>query len=193
MGGVAFIGIVYLLIAALKELVSKESRLVVFKHTLRVITTMFVVFALSSLGKSAATQGVIIIDRKDSGASYTYAVPGYSSTNGKVDCSAASNVANCNASSSTVSTPSQQLTYQVRGATLSLRLSDGRIAIVNCNAKVNWTEMNTNTYRSCRIPLVDKVEAEFDGDKVKLKWSVSIDGKKLQSETYKILAVLDKP
>jgi hypothetical protein len=71
MGGVAFIGIVYLLIAALKELVSKESRFVVLKHTLRVITTMFVVFALSSLGKSATTQEVIIIDRKDSGASYT--------------------------------------------------------------------------------------------------------------------------
>jgi len=40
--------------------------------------------------------------------------------------------------------------------------------------------------------LVNNIEAEFDGDKAKLKWSVSIDGKKMQSETYTILAVLDK-
>jgi hypothetical protein len=37
------------------------------------------------------------------------------------------------------------------------------------------------------------VGREFNGDKAKLKWSVSIDGRKLQSETYKVLAVLDKP
>ena len=47
--------------------------------------------------------------------------------------------------------------------------------------------------RSCKIPLVNNIQAEFDGDKAKLKWSVSIDGKKLASETYKILAVIDKP
>jgi hypothetical protein len=40
------------------------------------------------------------------------------------------------------------------------------------------------------MPLVDDVQAEFDGDKAKLKWPVSLDGKKLESETYKILAVL---
>jgi hypothetical protein len=163
------------------------------KTALRVIPAMFALFALRSLGKPASTQEVTIIDRQDAGASYTYVVPGYSNTSARVDCSASANTANCNGSSATVSTTAQQFSYQVRGATLSLRLPDGRIAVVNCNAKVNWTEMNTNTYRSCRIPLVDKVQAEFDGDKAKLKWSVSIDGKKLQSETYKILAVLDKP
>ena len=30
------------------------------------------------------------------------------------------------------------------------------------------------------------------GDKAKLNWPVSIDGKKMESETYKILAVLAK-
>jgi hypothetical protein len=34
---------------------------------------------------------------------------------------------------------------------------------------------------------------EFDGDKAKLKWPVSLDGKKNESETYKILAVVSKP
>jgi hypothetical protein len=82
----------------------------------------------------------------------------------------------------------------VQGATLSLQLPDGRIAVVNCKGKFNWSDWsNPNMYRSCRVPLVADVQAEFDGDKAKLKWSVSIDGKKMESETYKILAVLDKP
>jgi hypothetical protein len=34
---------------------------------------------------------------------------------------------------------------------------------------------------------------EFSEDKAKLKWPVSIDGKKIESETYKILGILDKP
>jgi hypothetical protein len=35
--------------------------------------------------------------------------------------------------------------------------------------------------------------AEFHGDKAKLIWPVSLDRKKMQSETYKVLAILDKP
>jgi hypothetical protein len=47
-------------------------------------------------------------------------------------------------------------------------------------------------HRSCRIPLIENISAEFKGDKAKLIWIVSLDGKKMQSETYKVLAVLDK-
>jgi hypothetical protein len=43
------------------------------------------------------------------------------------------------------------------------------------------------------MPIVDDIQAEFDGGKAKLTWPVSIDGKKMASETYKILGVLDKP
>lgn len=46
--------------------------------------------------------------------------------------------------------------------------------------------------RSCRIPLVSDIEAEFSGDKAKLFWPVSIDGKKFASETHKVLAIHDK-
>jgi hypothetical protein len=42
------------------------------------------------------------------------------------------------------------------------------------------------------MPLVDDVQAEFKGKDAKLIWTTSIDGKKFDSETYKILAVLDK-
>jgi hypothetical protein len=70
---------------------------------------------------------------------------------------------------------------------------DGRVAVVNCASKANWTDWSTmNAYRSCRVPLVNNIRAEFDGDRAKLKWSVSLDGKKMESETYKILAVLEK-
>jgi len=40
---------------------------------------------------------------------------------------------------------------------------------------------------------VADIDADFHGDKAKLEWVVSLDGKKTQSETYKVLAVLDKP
>jgi hypothetical protein len=43
------------------------------------------------------------------------------------------------------------------------------------------------------MPLVDNILAEFHGDKAKLIWPVSLDGKKMQSDTYKVLAILDKP
>jgi hypothetical protein len=40
---------------------------------------------------------------------------------------------------------------------------------------------------------MDSIQAEFNSDNAKLIWPVSLDGKKMQSETYKILAILDKP
>jgi hypothetical protein len=45
--------------------------------------------------------------------------------------------------------------------------------------------------RDCRMPLVKDIQVEFKGKNAKLIWPVSIDGKKLESETYKILAVLE--
>jgi hypothetical protein len=41
--------------------------------------------------------------------------------------------------------------------------------------------------------LVDAIQADLYGDDAKLEWNVSLDGKKMQSETYKIIAILDKP
>ena len=42
------------------------------------------------------------------------------------------------------------------------------------------------------MPLVNDIQAEFDGDNAKLRWPVSLDGRKTKSETYKILAVLNE-
>ena len=66
--------------------------------------------------------------------------------------------------------------------------------IVNCESKFAERMAGPEgNHRSCRIPLVENIQAEFHGDKAKLEWVVSLDGKKMQSETYKVLAILDKP
>ena len=66
-----------------------------------------------------------------------------------------------------------------------------RIAVVNCESKYAIKGDHVNR-RSCRIPLTNEIEAEFDGSDAKLQWTVSVDGKKAESETYKVLGVFDK-
>ena len=84
-------------------------------------------------------------------------------------------------------------TFTVHGATFTLLLPDGRLAIVNCESKfAEHMAGRAGNVRSC-TPLVDDIQVDFNGDKAKLIWPVSLDGKKMQSETYKILGVLDKP
>jgi len=84
--------------------------------------------------------------------------------------------------------------FKVHGATFTLQFPDGRLAIVNCESKfVERMAGPVGNRRSCRTPLVDTIQAAFNGSNVKLIWPVSLDGKKMQSETYKILGILDKP
>jgi hypothetical protein len=80
-------------------------------------------------------------------------------------------------------------TLQLRGATLTLELPDGRAAVVNCESKFKERFAGPGNKRSCRVPLVDELQVEFKGDNAKLFWSVSLDGSKTQSETYKIVAI----
>jgi hypothetical protein len=85
-------------------------------------------------------------------------------------------------------------TFKVHGATFTLQLPDGRLAIVNCESKfAEHMAGHAGNRRSCRVPVVDNIQADFKGGNAKLIWPVSLDGKKLESETYKILGVLDKP
>ena len=84
--------------------------------------------------------------------------------------------------------------FKVHGATFTLQLPDGRLAIVNCESKfAEHMAGRVGNRRSCRAPLVDSIQADFHGDNAKLIWPVSLDDKKIQSETYKILGILDKP
>lgn len=140
---------------------------------------------------------VKIVNRQDNETEYTYVVPGYTTANSNtsVNCFGDVNNVNCNGTTRTTgsSAPAQQVSYRVRGATFSLQLPDGRVAVVNCESKFaeHFAGPKGNR-RSCRMPLVDDIQAEFKGDKAKLEWPVSLDGKKMETETYKILAVLPK-
>ena len=84
--------------------------------------------------------------------------------------------------------------FKVHGATFTLQLPDGRLAIVNCESKfAEHMAGRVGNRRSCRTPLVESIQADFKRDNAKLIWPVSLDGKKMQSETYKILDILEKP
>jgi len=144
---------------------------------------------------SAQKLDVKIIDRQDNQTEYTYVVPTHftSQANSNLNCDTLGDNTNCGGTTTTTgtSTPAHQVSYHVRGATFTLLLPDGRAAVVNCESKYAPKGDSINR-RDCRMPLVDNITAEFKGDKAKLIWVVSLDGKKTQSETYKVLAVLDK-
>jgi hypothetical protein len=150
---------------------------------------------LLCVGTAAAQMFTVhVVDRRDSETDYSYVVPGHftAQSNASVNCYSS----NCNGSETTSGfvTPAHEVPYHVRGATFSLQLPDGRIAVVNCESKFSERMAGpAGNHRSCRTPLVDEVEVDFHGDKAKLEWVVSLDGKKKQSETYKVLAVLPKP
>ncbi len=147
---------------------------------------------------SAQKLTVTIINRQDSETDYTYVVPGHfnSQSNATANCYGSDTNVNCTGSSTTNGSimPAQQVSYHVRGATFTLQLPDGRTAVVNCESKFRERMAGPRgNHRSCRMPLVDEIQADFHGDNAKLEWEVSLDGKKMQSETYKVLAILGKP
>jgi hypothetical protein len=149
---------------------------------------------LVSAGSASAQKlDVKIVDRQDSATGYTYLAPGHfnSQSTANLNCYGDTNV-NCSGSSTTYGTVTapRRISYEVRGATFTLLLPDGRGVVVNCESKY-LPKFDYINRRSCRMPLVDNIHAEFHGDKAKLEWVVSLDGKKMQLETYKVLAILD--
>ncbi len=143
------------------------------------------------------TLNVTIIDRQNHESHYTYFVPGYATAyaNTNVNCFGTDATVNCSGSTRMTGTtvPPRYGSFDVQGATFSLQLPDGRVAVVNCESKFKERFAGpAGNRRGCRMPLVNHIVVEFNGNKAKLKWPVSIDGKKIESETYKILGVLDK-
>jgi hypothetical protein len=135
-----------------------------------------------------------VLYRQDSDVNYFAVIPGYSSPapENSPNCALDPNPADCSPASHNNELLSAQgeVTYNVVGTTLSLLLPDGRIALVNCVNKYS-SKGNYVNRRSCGMPLGEHVQAEINGKTAKLKWPVGADGK-TESETYKILAFLDK-
>ncbi len=155
----------------------------------------FAIFFCSVIALQAQKMDVLIVDRQTSDTNYTYQIPGrlFVQSTANANCVGMTNSVNCSGTTTTTGTASSSRTvsYDVRGATFVLQLQDGRLVVVNCVSKYAPRGDYINR-RSCRVPLINEIRAEFDGDKAKLMWPVSIDGKKTQSETYKILGVFPK-
>jgi hypothetical protein len=137
---------------------------------------------------------VKIVNRQNNEFNYSYQIPGraISSSSGNANCYSSSNNVNCSGSgqTNTVTTAPQSVDMHLEGATFTLLLPDGRMAVVNCDSKFQERFAGRGNRRSCRVPLLDDLQAEFKGNNAKLFWPVSLDGKKIQSETYKILAIV---
>lgn len=166
---------------------------------LRSLAVTAVFFSLCAAVCFGQTMSVKIIKRQSSETEYSYAVPGHfeSSSDADLNCRMSDTTANCSGSTTTngTYTSPREISYQVTGATLSLLLPDGRIAVVNCVSKFHYAYGSgggLNGKRSCRTPIVDEIQVEFKGKDAKLMWPASVDGKKFESETYRILGVLDK-
>jgi hypothetical protein len=145
-----------------------------------------------SVGSAAAQKlNVNILYRQDSDVMYHAVVPGYSGPNADVTgaCTLDPDPANC-------PDPHQALNgeplYALVGTTLSLGLPDGRIAVVNCVSRHSASGNYINRH-SCGVPLTQHAEADFNGQSAKLSWTAGPDGKKTDSETYRIVAMLAKP
>lgn len=166
---------------------------------IRLLYLLTAIFVLSCTNIALAQKlSVKVIDRQEHDNTYSYFVPGYSSsnTNANANCSGDGSSVNCNGTSTTntFSRPAQRGNFSVRGATFSLLLPDGRIAVVNCDIKfAEHFAGAAGNHRNCRQPIVDNIRADFHGGSAKLEWPVSLDGKKIESETYKVLGILDKP
>ena len=129
----------------------------------------------------AQTLSVKVIDRRSSETHYTYRVR-------RIAGSGSRRSRHCVAGLVGSSGP---CSYKVSGATLSLLLPDGRIAVVNCDYKFEERFSGpAGNRRSCRMPMGEDGVANFKGENVKLSWAVSLDGRKKDSETYKVVGVL---
>jgi hypothetical protein len=139
---------------------------------------------------------VKIIKLQTGDTAYNYSTPGRTDTTTKTHtkCKDGTRGENCIkvTERETEYVAPTQGSYDVTGATLSLLLPDGRVAVVNCASKLNLFSTDPHPQRSCRIPPVDNIQAEFKGSNAKLAWPVSVDGSKMESETYKILAINSK-
>jgi hypothetical protein len=132
-----------------------------------------------------------VLYRQDSDNRYIAVVPGYSGPDADITgaCMLDPDPANCPAVDA--ASVRGEVNYMVVGTTLSLLLPDGRVALLNCVNRYSARGNYVNR-RSCGMPMVEHVEAEFIGQNAKLKWQVGTDGNKTGSETYKVVAMLEK-
>jgi hypothetical protein len=150
------------------------------------ITLILLYFANSVA--AAEKMSVIILDQQSRDTDYRYVVPGYPIATSNA-AGAIKGVGN-RASNNKTNTLGATESFPVTGTTLTLKLPDNRVVVVNCSPKIHWMPIPGS--HDCLIPPINRIQVEFSGNKARLVWPVSIDGKKIKKETYAILAVFDE-
>jgi hypothetical protein len=157
------------------------------------VTLGLVLLSLAFSVRSASAQKIeaSVLYRQESDSRYIAVVPGYSGPESDITgaCLLDPDPANCPPVDADGSNGSPN--YMLIGTTLSLLLPDGRVALVNCQNRFSAKGTYINR-RNCGMPMVPRVEAEFNGPIAKLTWTAGSDGKKTESETYKVVAMLNK-
>ncbi len=161
-------------------------------RTVAVVAALLFAIAPNVAARALETK-VTVLQSLNTTQTYQWFRPGYASSN----CTGR---ATANASGSSVSAngsldceaylrPPTSGTTRFTGHVLYLQLSDYRVIVVSCDRKVTWTDWNS-MWRDCRLPQCTTCDATISGNKVKLSWPVSLDGRKKKGETYKIESVL---
>ena len=153
------------------------------------VTIVWLTFCIRSLFAQKLEATVLYRQNSDNNYAAVIPRPDGSTPDGLVDCAA--DVANEVCSNQSQPVAPGQPSLSVTGTTLSLLLPDGRIAVVNCLTKYSFKGTAINR-RSCGMPLVEHVQAEFKGNIARLEWPVGSDEKRIESEKYKVVAVLAK-
>ena len=167
------------------------------KNITRPILTAAIALTLTPAA-FAQTLLVRIVERQDTKTELTADIPDQAETTasksstGEKKTGGAGGAAGNDKSAAKSDKGTQTRSYTVTGAKLTLQLPDRRLVRVTCESKYALRFDYINR-RSCRTPPADEVTAEFNGDEAKLIWSVSLDNRKTQSETYTILNIVPSP
>lgn len=131
---------------------------------------------------------VRVVEQRESGREFVVSYPGYQSANCTGSALGSEAYAAGQVNCYGMSVPGGRSSYTVRGYALTLLLPDERMVVVTCQKK-DWS--TTYWYRSCRRPAAEVLDAEFDDNKAKLEWSVSLHGSKKKREIYRIVTILE--
>jgi hypothetical protein len=161
------------------------------KNITRSILTAAIALTLTPAA-FAQTLLVHIVERQDTKTELTAEIPDQADSTASKSSTGEKKAGSSDKSAAKADKGPQTRSYSVTGATLTLQLPDRRLVRVTCESKYALRFDYINR-RSCRTPPADDVTAEFNGNEAKLIWSVSLDNRKMQSETYTILNIVPSP
>lgn len=163
------------------------------KHPWMALGLVALSLAFSVRSAFAQKLDVSVLYRQDSDSRYVAVIPGYTGPESDITgaCMLDPDPANCPKIDATAS--NDKPSYLLIGTTLSLQLPDGRVALVNCQNQNRYSSKGIpNNRHTCGMPMVQHVQAEFAGQNAKLEWPIGADGRKTETEMYKVVAMLEK-